>query len=83
MVTLGRLAGEVGKEWKMVARYLGLDETTIDSISRAHQDSLHEAALQALRKWVGRGGGGEVWEVGEVGVGVGVRWGKGWSGRWG
>ena len=69
MVTLGKLAAEVGRDWKMVARYLGLDETTIDSISRAHQDSLHEAALQSLRKWVGRGGVEvEVWEGWRMGV---------------
>ena len=52
-VTFLRLvAGEVGREWKMLARYLGLDEITIESIHQAHFGDLHEASLQSLLKWV-------------------------------
>ena len=49
-LSLKKIASEVGREWKMLSRYLGLDETTIDSIHRANFGDLQEAALQALLK---------------------------------
>ena len=42
----------VGRDWKMLARYLGLDEATIESIQQAHHSDLKEASYQALLRWV-------------------------------
>jgi len=42
----------VGRDWKMLSRYLGLDEATIESIQQAYQSDLKEASYQALLRWV-------------------------------
>ena len=48
--TLKLISREVGREWKMLARHLGLDETTIQGIHQANFGDLHEASLQSLLK---------------------------------
>lgn len=48
---LKAVAEEVGRDWKMLARYLGLDEVKIQSIHQSNFGDLHEAALQALLRW--------------------------------
>lgn len=50
-VTLRELAAEVGKDWKMLARHLGLPETDIQQIQHAHLFDLHEASYQAIVRW--------------------------------
>ncbi len=42
------IATEVGRDWRMLARHLGLDETIIQGIHQANFGDIHEAALQAL-----------------------------------
>ena len=42
------ISAEVGKDWKMLARHLRLDEITIQSIHGENGGNLHEASLQAL-----------------------------------
>ena len=41
---------QVGREWKMLSRHLGVDEVDIDGIQREHYGDLKEAALKALLK---------------------------------
>lgn len=45
------ISAEVGKDWKMLARHLRLDEITIQSIHSENGGNLHEASLQALLRW--------------------------------
>lgn len=45
---LNSVAREIGRDWKMLSRHLGLDETSIQSIQQAHFADLHEASYQAL-----------------------------------
>ena len=45
---LNTVAKEIGRDWKMLSRQLGLDETSIQSIHQAHFGDLHEASYQAL-----------------------------------
>ncbi len=45
---LGEIAKDIGREWKMLARHLGVTEPDIQSINQANMYDLHEAALQAL-----------------------------------
>ncbi len=42
------ISEEVGRDWKMLGRYLGLDEATLESIQQAHYSDLKEASYQAL-----------------------------------
>lgn len=42
------ISEEVGRDWKMLGRYLGLDEPTLESIQQAHYSDLKEASYQAL-----------------------------------
>lgn len=46
------ISEEVGRDWKMLGRYLGLDEATLDSIHQAHYSDLKEASYQALLRYV-------------------------------
>lgn len=48
---LNSVAKDVGRDWKMLSRHLGLDETSIQSINQANMGDLHEAAYQALLRW--------------------------------
>ena len=50
-VTLRNLAAEVGKDWRMLARHLGLSEPDIDQIHHANQSDLHEASYKAIVRW--------------------------------
>lgn len=45
---LNSVARDIGRDWKMLSRHLGLDETSIQSIQQAHFSDLHEASYQAL-----------------------------------
>ena len=45
---LKAIAEEVGQDWKMLGRYLGLKEIDIQSIDHANSRDLHEAAYQTL-----------------------------------
>ena len=47
-VSLGKIAKDVGREWKMLARHLGLSEPDIQAIHQANMFDLHEASLQSL-----------------------------------
>ena len=47
---LYNIAQDVGTDWKMLSRHLGLDETTIQSIRQSNSHDLREAAYQALLK---------------------------------
>ena len=44
------IAQDVGTDWMMLSRQLGLDETTIQSIKQSNSHDLREAAYQALLK---------------------------------
>lgn len=39
---------EVGKDWKMLSRHLGVSEPDIQQINNQYVMDLHEASLQAL-----------------------------------
>ena len=43
-----KISADVGRDWKMLSRYLGLDEVTIQTIQQQSQGDLKEAALQSL-----------------------------------
>ena len=47
-VLLGEIAKDIGREWKMLARHLGLSEPDIQAIHQANMFDLHEASLQSL-----------------------------------
>ena len=47
-VKLKAIAEEVGQDWKMLGRYLGLKEKDIQAIDHANSRDLHEAAYQIL-----------------------------------
>ena len=47
-----RIATDVGRDWRMLSRYLGLDDTTITSIQLQSQGDLAEASLQSLLRCV-------------------------------
>lgn len=42
------ISEEVGVDWRMLGRHLGLDEATLESIHQAHFSDLKEAAYQTL-----------------------------------
>lgn len=42
------ISEEVGRDWKMLGRHLGLDEATLESIQQAYYSDLKEASYQAL-----------------------------------
>lgn len=44
------ISEEVGRDWRMLGRHLGLDEATLESINQAHFSDLKEAAYQTLLK---------------------------------
>ena len=44
------ISEEVGRDWRMLGRHLGLDEATLESIHQAHFTDLKEASYQALLK---------------------------------
>lgn len=48
------ISEEVGRDWKMLGRHLGLDEATLDSINQAHFHDLKEASFQMLLRFVQR-----------------------------
>ena len=50
-VMLRKLAAEVGKDWKMLARHLGLSEPDIEQIQHANMGDLHEASYKAIVHW--------------------------------
>jgi len=54
--TLKTISEQVGRDWKMLARHLGLDEPTVQSIHQANFGDLHEASLQALQRWQTKNG---------------------------
>ena len=45
------IAEEVGRDWKMLGRYLGLKETEIQAIDHANPRNLHEASLEVLIRY--------------------------------
>lgn len=47
---LKAIGEEVGKDWRMLGRYLLLKEPEIQAIDHAYPKDLHEAALQVLLK---------------------------------
>ncbi len=47
---LMRIANDVGKDWKMLSRYLGLNDITIQTISKQSDGDIAEASLNALLK---------------------------------
>ena len=47
---LYNIAQDLGRDWLMLSRHLGLDETTIQSIKQSTSHDLREAAYQALLK---------------------------------
>lgn len=47
---LKQISEEVGRDWRMLGRHLGLDEATLESINQAHFSDLKEASYQALLK---------------------------------
>ena len=42
------ISEEVGREWRMLGRHLGLDEATLEAIHQANLYNLKEAAYQTL-----------------------------------
>ncbi|XP_019615969.1 PREDICTED: FAS-associated death domain protein-like [Branchiostoma belcheri] len=49
---LNRLAGEVGsRQWKKIAREIGLTDAEIDAIEDCERTNLHEKAYQTFRRW--------------------------------
>jgi len=49
---------EVGTNWRMIARRLGVTDTDIDEIENDYR-KLSEQSYQSLRKWVENSGGYE------------------------
>ena len=45
------ISEEVGRDWRMLGRHLGLDEATLDSIHQAYFSDLKEASLQTLLRY--------------------------------
>ena len=45
------IAEEVGKDWKMLGRYLGLKETEIQAIDHANPRNLHEASFEVFTRY--------------------------------
>lgn len=50
------ISEEVGRDWKMLGRHLGLDESTLDSIQQAYYSDLKEASYQTLLRWQKKAG---------------------------
>lgn len=50
VLNLTEIGKEVGKDWKMLARHLGVPEPDIQQISHAYYNDLHEASFQALTR---------------------------------
>ncbi|XP_066266025.1 FAS-associated death domain protein-like [Branchiostoma lanceolatum] len=49
---LNRLAGEVGsRQWKKIAREIGLTDPEIDAIEDCERANLHEKVYQTFRRW--------------------------------
>ncbi|CAH1250964.1 FADD [Branchiostoma lanceolatum] len=49
---LNRLAGEVGsRQWKRIAREIGLTDPEIDAIEECERTNLHEKVYQTFRRW--------------------------------
>ena len=53
---LMELSRQVGNNWKMVVRRLGLTDTEIDEVAHDHH-RLREQSYQAFRIWVDKNGG--------------------------
>ena len=53
-VKLKAIATEVGRDWKMLGRHLGLPEHEIQQITQEHRYDLHEASLQVLMRYIMR-----------------------------
>lgn len=51
LAQLTRISTDVGKDWKMLGRRLGLDETTISTIHNQSNGDLAEASLQSLLRY--------------------------------
>ena len=45
------IAEEVGRDWKMLGRYLGLKETEIQAIDHANPRNLHEASFEVFTRY--------------------------------
>jgi hypothetical protein len=45
---LKAISEEVGRDWKMLGRHLGLDEAELESIQQAYYSDLKEASYQTL-----------------------------------
>lgn len=67
---LGEISKEVGKDWKMLSRHLGLIETDIQAINQAYMFDLHEASLQSLLRCIVWGERKGVWLTGRRGSGL-------------
>ena len=48
------IADHVGKNWRNLARRLGVSDSQIDSIQEAHPRDLREQAYSALKAWVAK-----------------------------
>ena len=44
------IAQDLGRDWLMLSRHLGLDETTVQSIRQSNPHDIREAAYQSLLK---------------------------------
>lgn len=47
---LKAISEEVGRDWKMLGRHLGLDEITLEQIQQAYLSNLKEASFQVLKR---------------------------------
>ena len=51
------IADHVGKNWRLLARKLGVSDAQIDNIQEAHSRDLREQAYSALKAWVAKNPG--------------------------
>ena len=50
LALLRKVSRDVARDWKMLARRLGVEEPDIEDIHRGHQSELLEASYQSLLK---------------------------------
>ncbi len=48
------MADNIGREWRMLGRTLGLKESDIDQISHEHRHDLREQCRQCLIAWMAK-----------------------------